>query len=359
MTALTDLLARALPLLPTVVVILAALAASRLARRLLAPRPESPGRGEFRRQFAQLLIGLIATVVVLIVLPVDGELRGQLLSLFGIMVSAAVAFSSTTLLGNVMAGLMLKALRNFHAGDFLQVDDQFGRVTERGLLSTEIQTEDRDLVTLPNLHLVSRPVRVVRSSGTLVSATVSLGYDVDHRRVEELLRQAATDAELRDPFVLVRELGDFSVTYRATGLLTEVVQLVTARSRLRRAMLDRLHGDGVEIVSPSFMNQRPVDPDRPVIPTPAVVAEAAAEPEAEAPTVEDVAFDKAEEAASLEQLRLLHERTREAIAALAEDDETATPQSRQRRQEELTRRLARIEAAIAARRADQADTTDD
>jgi hypothetical protein len=182
---------------------------------------------------------------------------------------------------------------------------------------------------------------------------------VDHRRVEELLRQAATDAELRDPFVLVRELGDFSVTYRATGLLTEVVQLVTARSRLRRAMLDRLHGDGVEIVSPSFMNQRPVDPDRPVIPTPAVVAEAAAEPEAEAPTVEDVAFDKAEEAASLEQLRLLHERTREAIAALAEDDETATPQSRQRRQEELTRRLARIEAAIAARRADQADTTDD
>ncbi len=353
MSDLLQNLARALPLLPTVLVVVAALMASRLVRRLLAPRPESPDKGEFRRQIAQMLILLVATVTVLIVLPVEAELRGQLLSLFGIMFSAAVAFSSTTLLGNVMAGLMLKAERNFHAGDFLQVGDQFGRVTKRGLVSTEIQTEDRDLVTLPNVHLVTHPVRVVRSSGTLVSAQVSLGYDVDHRQVEELLRQAAEAAGLTDPFVLVRDLGDFSVTYQATGLLTEVKQLLTARSRLRCAMLDSLHGAAVEIVSPGFMNQRPLDPQVPVIPRPRVTAESTAAPGTEGPTVETVAFDKAEEAADLEQLLYLHERAREAIARLAEDGGEEDPALRKRRQEELARRLARIEKAIAARRAEE------
>ncbi len=356
MTELLQTLARALPLLPTVLVVILALLASRLVRRVLAPRPESPGRGEFRRQIAQLLILLVATVTVLIVLPVDAELRGQLLSLFGIMFSAAVAFSSTTLLGNIMAGLMLKAVRNFHAGDFLQVGDQFGRVTERGLLSTEIQTEDRDLVTLPNLHLVANPVRVVRSSGTLVSARVSLGYDVDHQEVEDLLRQAADDAGLTDPFVLIRDLGDFSVTYQATGLLSEVKQLLTARSRLRRAMLDRLHGAGVEIVSPGFMNQRPLDPQVPVIPRPRVMTEPDAVPADAGPTVEDVAFDKAEDAANIEQLLGLHERTREAIARVAEEGPGDDPAGAARRQEELARRLARIEKAIAARRAEEGES---
>ena len=45
-------------------------------------------------------------------------------------------------IGNVMAGLMLRAVRNFRTGDFVRVEKHFGRVTERGLLHTEIQTED-------------------------------------------------------------------------------------------------------------------------------------------------------------------------------------------------------------------------
>jgi len=349
---MAELLARleqALPILPAVLVVLAALGASRLARRLLKPGPQALSRGEFRQQLVQLTIGLIATVLVLIVLPVDAELRGQLLSLFGIMFSAAVAFSSTTLLGNVMAGFMLKAVRNFRTGDFVRVGDEFGRVTERGLLSTEIQTEDRDLVTLPNLHLVSHPVRTIRSSGTIISAEVSLGYDVDHDRVEELLVQAGGDAGLKDPFVLVKELGDFSVTYRAAGLLVEVKHLLTVRSRLRRAMLDRLHGAGIEIVSPNFMNQRVLDPARAIIPEPEVVTTGTAA-EKPAVAVEDLAFDKAEEAASLEQLVGLHERLRNAIAELADPPEGLDADEVARRQQELARRLARVENAIEARR---------
>ena len=63
-------------------------------------------------------------------------------------------------------------MRNFRPGDFVRVGERLGRVTERGLFHTEIQTEDRDLTTLPNLYLVTNPVTVVRASGTIVSTTV-------------------------------------------------------------------------------------------------------------------------------------------------------------------------------------------
>ena len=63
----------------------------------------------------------------------------------------------------------LRAVRNFRMGDFIRVAEHFGRVSERGLFHTEIQTENRDLTTLPNLFLVTHPVTTIRTSGTIVS----------------------------------------------------------------------------------------------------------------------------------------------------------------------------------------------
>jgi len=341
------LLTRALPMLPTLIAILLIVIASRLARRLLRGGPETDTRGDFRQQLVQLVIGLVGLLIVVVVLPVGTELRGQLLSLIGIVLSAAIALASTTFVGNMMAGVMLKTVRNFRRGDFLQVGEQFGRVTERGLLSTEIQTEDRDLLTLPNLHLVTNPVRVVRSSGTIITAEVSLGYDVHHEKIESLLTAAAADAGLKDPFVLVMKLGDFAVTYRVAGLLDEVKHLLTARSRLRVAMLDHLHHGGVEIVSPSFMNQRPQPPEHRFIPR-SVEGPATTE----GPTLEEVAFDKADEAESLDQLVAQHNATKEALAKLDQETDGLDPEQIEQRKAELEHRLERLVAAIEARQAE-------
>lgn len=250
-------------------------------------------------QLTLLLLTLAGALGVLLLLPIGETTKGQLLALLGILVSAAIALSSTTFVGNAMAGLMLRAVRSFKTGDFVSVGDHFGRVSERGLFHVELQTEDSDLLTLPNLYLVTNPVTVVRANGTIISATVSLGYDEEHARVSEILRHAAEAAGLRDCFVQVVDLGDFSVTYRLAGLLEEVKQILSARSRLREEMLDALHGAGIEIVSPNFMNTRALDGKR-ILPSKKL--EASTKPADEAPPPEEVIFDKAEKAANLEAL---------------------------------------------------------
>jgi small-conductance mechanosensitive channel len=200
-----------------------------------------------------------------------------------------------------MAGLMLRAIRSFRPGDFVRIGEHFGRVSDQGLFHVEIQNEDRDLTTLPNVYLVTNPVKVTRTDGTMVSAEVSLGYDTPHGKIEDLLVQAAENTGLSDPYVYVIELGDFSVTYRVAGLLEEVKHLLSTRSRLRMAILDSMHAAGIEIVSPTFMNTLARQPEEKVIPPRQHAATPAEAGSAELP--ETVVFDKADEAESLENLR--------------------------------------------------------
>jgi len=260
----------------------------------------------FRRQVITLILSFGALLLIIVVMPINDSARGQLLSLIGIVLSAAIALSSTTFIGNAFAGMMLRAVRSFRSGDFIKVDNFFGRVSERGLFHIEIQTEDRDLITMPNLFLVTNPVKVTRSSGTIVSAELSLGYDISHLAIEKLLLEAAKNAELEEPFVHVVSLGDFSVTYRIAGLLKEVKQLISARSRLRENVLDALHKGGVEIVSPTFMNTRALNEKKTFIPKKSQ-AEEKAELKRDKAAPEKFVFDKAEQAESLENMRQRYE----------------------------------------------------
>ncbi len=272
--------------------------------RLILRRNSATGlENNFSRQIAILLLTAAATVAAILTLPVGVETRGQLLGLLGLVLTAVIALSSTTIVGNAMAGLMLRSVRSFGPGDFVRVGEQFGRVTERGLFHTEIQTEDRDLTTLPNMYLVAHPVTVVRSSGTIVSCSLSLGYDNAHKAVESALLEAAKSAQLDDPFVQILDLGDFAVRYRISGFLSDVKQLLSRRSKLRACVLDTLHRRGIEIVSPAFMNQRPISAQDAVIPAQHPSASHDRELQAGGDTPEDIIFDKAERAEKLESVR--------------------------------------------------------
>ena len=137
-----------------------------LNRVLQRNATEMSGR-RFRNQLIMSGALFAGLIIIILGLPISSTKQGQLLTLIGIIISAGIALSSSTILGNAMAGIMLKTVRNFRSGDFVEIGDHFGRVTERGLFHTEIQTAERDLVTLPNMHLATTPVKVIRSSGTI------------------------------------------------------------------------------------------------------------------------------------------------------------------------------------------------
>jgi len=308
---------------------------------LLRRNREMGEEQRFPRRITMLVLTVIGIVVILLLLPV-GERREQLVTLLGLILTGVIAIASTTFVANAMAGLMLRTVGAFRPGDFVQVGEHFGRVTERGLFHTEIQTEDRDLTTLPNLYLVSNPVKVVRHSGTIVSATVSLGYGLPQQKIRKLLDQAAQKAGLQDPFVQILDLGDFSVSYRVAGFLTEVKQLLTARSHLRSLMLDTLHKAGVEIVSPAFENQRRLGEKERILPPDSSLVSRPVE-KATDDVPEELIFDKAEEAERLEQLRFERDKLLKEVEELEDRLKDADSAERSQLESEIELRRSRCE----------------
>ena len=93
---------RFVPLLVTAVVSVAILLLlNKSLRRRWSENPDA----QFRFQLIMLALTLAAVIAIVLALPVNDAVRGQLLSLLGILLSAAIALSSTTFIGNIMAGL--------------------------------------------------------------------------------------------------------------------------------------------------------------------------------------------------------------------------------------------------------------
>ncbi|MCW9029824.1 MAG: mechanosensitive ion channel family protein [Kangiella sp.] len=268
-----------------------------------------------QKQLTNIVFMLLLIIIFILVLPIKDTLKNQIIGLIGIVLSASIALSSATFLGNIMAGIWLRSVRNFRLGDFIEVKGMFGRVSGRGLLHTELQDRERDLITLPNLFLATNPVTVMHSDGTIISTEISLGYDVDHKVIEPLLIDAAEKAELEKPFVYIEKLLDHAIVYKVHGLATDINTLLSSRSKLNACVLDSLHQAGVEIVSPTFRNQRMVD-SQTFIPK-ARKTKNTGSNKSKNGQPESVIFDKANKAEQVDQTRQQIEKLQETVEEMS------------------------------------------
>ncbi len=249
-------------------------------------------------QITVFLVSLTGIVLAVLFLPVGNYFKTQVLGLLGVLLSAIIALSSASIIGNVIAGVMLRVSKTYKPGDFIEVENTRGRVFNLGLFSTEVQIITRDTVSFPNLYLIQHPIRVTRSEGCFISAAVSLGYNIPRVTIEKLLLEAAVKTGLEEPFVYIERLLDHAVVYRVYGLLKETPGMLLMKSNFMKMVLDVLQEEGIEIVSPSYVNRREFDKDDTIIP-PVI------RPEPADVTADNraghIAFDRAEEAGSIEK----------------------------------------------------------
>lgn len=321
-------------------------------------RRQSRGKSDTKiiRQIVKFLIVLVGMIAFMLTLPMDAALKERITQLMGIIISAVIALSSATLIGNMLAGILLRIINNFKPGDFIEIDNYFGRVIERGLFHTEIQSEDSDLVTLPNMFLATNPVKVKRFSGSYIDAEVSLGYDVSRQDIENCLIRAAENTGLENSYVSINNLGDYSVVYQVHGKLNDIKKIISMRSLLRARMLDELHQAGIEIVSPTFMNQRQVN-EVTFIPK---QTKSRKEHVVSTVSPESKIFDKAEKAESIEKRKEKMEDLEEQVKALqAELKDAESPEEKDRIREKIEKCKALREKILSNIEAEQEKLKED
>lgn len=295
----------------------------------------------YQRQLVTVILVLLGLFLSIGMLPIPHESKNQLLSVMGIVLTAIIALSSTTLVGNAMAGIMLRLMHEFRAGDFIEVENWVGRVTDLGIFHTEIQLITRDVVSIPNMMLVQKAVKVTRRKGTLINLTVTLGYCIDHREAEAVLQSAAESCDLKESFVSVEALLDHAVRYRLYGLLEASDERFTKTSELHKAVLDALHARGIEIASPALVDRREFPSDSCYIPLQTKTGKG----KPAKTVIEDVAFDKADEAQSIEQLK----QAQEKLVKVLEDKKEGTKTPSKETKAKIAQKIGKITEEISSR----------
>jgi hypothetical protein len=123
-----------------------------------------------------------------------------------------------------------------------------------------------------------------------------LGYDVSRTKIEGALKEAAIATGLTDPYVYITELGDYSVAYKIHGFLEDSSNFFSMSSLLNGKVMDKLHEKRIEIVSPTFMNQRRADDELFIPDTPKQKKTTE-----KTSTPEELIFDKAIKSEKIEQ----------------------------------------------------------
>ena len=134
-----------------------------------------------------------------------------------VFVGLIISLGSSTVIGNIIAGLVITYMRPFKLGDRIQLNETTGNVIEKTPFVTRLRTPKNEVVTIPNSFIMSSHTTnysvSARQYGLIIHSTVTIGYDVPWRQVHQLLINAArqTTGVLPEPkpFVLETDLSDF------------------------------------------------------------------------------------------------------------------------------------------------------
>ena len=181
-----------------------------------------------------------------------------------VFVGLIVSLGSSTVIGNIIAGLVITYMRPFKLGDRIQLNETTGNVVEKTPLVTRIRTPKNEVVTIPNSFIMSSHTvnysASAREYGLIIHSEVSIGYDVPWRQVHRLLIEAALDTPgVTDdprPFVLETSLNDWYPVYQVNAYIKEADRLAQIYSDLHQNIQDRFNEAGIEIMSPHYMATR-------------------------------------------------------------------------------------------------------
>jgi len=212
----------------------------------------------------KLLRMLVIVLAVIVAFPYLPGARSPAFQGISIFLGLLLSLGSSSAVANAIAGIILTYMRSFLLGDWVQIGDTIGEVTEKTLLVTRILTPKAEIITIPNATVMGGSVKnfsvEAKKSGVIFHTTVTIGYDAPWRTVHQLLCSAAlaTEHVLQQPapFVLQKGLDDFYVSYELNAYTDVPNLMLTIYSELHKNIQDKFNAAGVEICSPHFSSLR-------------------------------------------------------------------------------------------------------
>jgi small-conductance mechanosensitive channel len=193
----------------------------------------------------------------------------------GISVFIGIIFSlgSSSVIGNLMAGLVITYMRPFKIGDRIRLQDNTGFVVEKSPFVTRIKTVKNEYITYPNLSILTSNIINYNTSsnededGLILNAEITFTYHTPWTQIHEILIAAALKTKNTlskpKPFVLQTALDDFYCRYQINVYTKEISKTAAIYSELFQHIQDGFKEAGLDMTAPHYKIILPPDIEPP------------------------------------------------------------------------------------------------
>lgn len=169
---------------------------------------EKAGVSQTLRPFLSSVANIIfkGAIIMIIAKVIGADLTG----LLGILAAAAFAIGMALQgsLGNFASGILILTLKPYKIGDWIQLEDKFGKVEEIGIFSTDVLTPGNKILIVPNSKVTDSVVTNFSEKGKIrLELEVTMPYSESFPKVKEVI----IDSLLQLPKVLKEPLPDVGI----------------------------------------------------------------------------------------------------------------------------------------------------
>jgi small conductance mechanosensitive channel len=173
------------------------------------------------KALAQFMVsGVDIVLKVLLFIGILSTLGVETTSIVAVLgaASLAIGIALQGALSNFASGVMLMVFKPYKADDYIECNEYSGTVYDVNIFSTQLQTIDNKVVTIPNSKMVTDPlINYTANEHRRVDITVGVDYDSDIDQVKSVLnnimKSHAKILPTPEPLARVIELGESSIDF--------------------------------------------------------------------------------------------------------------------------------------------------
>ena len=215
---------------------------------------------------SDLLIGFGYILATLGVLTGHGLDPGSVLATSAV-VSAVLAISLQSTLGNILGGVALQLDGSIHEGDWIQLENgKQGRVRAIRWRHTVVETRDWSTIIVPNAQLLANNIMILgKREGRAVPQRYWVWFNVDFRHapmrvvqvVTDAMRAAPIDGVAAEPLPNVvcmdftKEMRESFATYAVRYWLTDLAADDPTNTRVRARIYSALKRANIPLAVPA------------------------------------------------------------------------------------------------------------
>lgn len=210
------------------------------------------------------ITSLVETILKIALVLVAVSILGAELSGLITIVAAmgfAIGIALQGSLGNFASGILILFLKPYEVGDWIQIDDKFGKVTEIAIFNTMLLTPGNKTLIVPNSKITDDVVTNYSKEGIVrLELNVHIPYSEDFPRIRQIIQEELKNIKciLNDPkpeigienfdshniILAVRPFAEPSEYWNATFETNEAIKRVFSANNIKVA-----YSEGVELGS--------------------------------------------------------------------------------------------------------------